>query len=111
MTEPRAASTESEPYNEHPLYRTAMKRLAEGDEAGGGIMKEVAGAYLVQRITKQDKLIGPVHITAAAEKTYCGRDLDRHWWISAYAPVDEILKEATCKRCIEAMDDLKETEE
>jgi len=34
MTEPRAASTESEPYNEHPLYRTAMKRLAEGDEAG-----------------------------------------------------------------------------
>lgn len=58
--------------------------------------------YTIQRITKADRLFGPIHGTEQVKATLCGREIDYNW----YVLTTNYDGEVTCKRCLKEMKNL-----
>lgn len=55
--------------------------------------------YTIQRITKKDRLFGPVHGTEKVIVTLCGREIDYSW----YVLTTDCDGDVTCKKCLKQM--------
>jgi hypothetical protein len=63
--------------------------------------------YTIQRITKDDKLYGPIHGAHNALGVLCGFALDESWYILT----NNYEGEVTCKKCLRVLEGREKSDE